>query len=247
MTTVAVLVDPPRPGLVLPRLAATAPLSEPEVARVYAAMAADVVRAVEASGGDLLVNYRPADALPAPHADVDAEAAVRDVLADAEVEDARLEVQVGETFAGRAGNTATHLLETEDVQSVAIVEPTAPFLTRQHVDQAAMKLRRSEVVLGPATDGRVHYAGFREPIDFADAYAPPAVETLTDRARDVGHAVDFLPLLPVVETGRDLASVVTLMNARRRADRIVPAHTAAAVDDLGVSVEPGPDGLSLRR
>jgi glycosyltransferase A (GT-A) superfamily protein (DUF2064 family) len=244
MTTVAVLVDPPRPGGVLTRLVETSPLSEREVADLYAAMAKDLFGAVEKSGGELLVNYRPEESVPG---DGDAEVEVRALAEDAGIEDPRLEVQVGETFAGRVGNTVTHLLEGEGASSAAAVAPTAPFLTRQHVDQAAMKLRRSEVVLGPSTDGRVHYAGFTDTIDFTDAYTAPALETLTDRASDVGYGVDFLPQVTVVETGRDLASVVSLLNARRRAEKLVPTHTAEVVDDFGLVVEADEDGLTLRR
>jgi glycosyltransferase A (GT-A) superfamily protein (DUF2064 family) len=244
MTTVAVLVDPPRPGHVLTRLVETSPLTDEEAAELYAAMAKDLVVAVEKSGGELLVNYRPEAAVPG---DGDAEAEVRELVEDAGVEDARLEVQVGETFAGRVGNTVTHLLENEGVNSAAAVEPTTPFLTRQHVDEAAMKLRRREVVLGPGTGGRVHYAGFTDTIDFTDAYAAPALETLTDRARDVDHEIDFLPQLTVLETGRDLADVVSLLYARQRADRLVPTHAAATISSFDLVVEPGDEGLTVRR
>ncbi|WP_254545244.1 hypothetical protein [Halomarina pelagica] len=251
MTTVAVLCDPPRPGLVLPSLVETSPLTAEEVADLYAAMLRDVARAVESSGGELLVNYRPDDALPeefASEADADAEAELRAVVRGAlkRPDEARFEVQVGETFAGRAGNTATHLLDREGVVTVAVVEPSAAFLTRSHVDNAAMKLRRSEVVLGPSSRGRVYYAGFGGTVDYADAYAPPAIETLTDRALDAGHEVDYLPMLPVIETGEDLADALTLLRARRRAGRIVPERTAATLDDLGLRVV-AEDGLRLTR
>lgn len=239
MTTVSVLADPPLEGLVLPDLYETGPLSPPEAADLYAAMLADVCLAIERSGGELLVNYRPAELLPDEHADVDAESAVRSVLEGVLEESPRTEVQVGSTFAARAGNTATHLLEREEADSVAIVEPTTPLLSRTHVDSAAMKLRHSPVVLGPASDGRVHYAGFTESIDFEDAYEPPAVETLTWRGRDAGHDVDFLPMLPTVETPDDLATVVPLIRARAAAERIVPVHTATWIDDRGLRVEDG--------
>lgn len=243
--TTAVLADPPRPGLVLPRMTETAPLSPAEAADLYVAMLRDVTRAVERSGGDLLVNYRPEDALPADYrvdtsdGGADAETEIRAAVEPAldEPDAARFEVQVGETFAGRAGNTATHLLAREGVTSVALVEPTAVFLGRTHVDGAAMKLRRSEVVLGPADRGRVYYAGFTDTVDFADAYAPPAVGTLAARARDAGHDVDFVEMLPVVETGRDLASALALVDARRTADRPVPEQFAATCDEFGLAVE----------
>lgn len=249
MTTIAVLCDPPRPGLVLPNLVETSPLTEREAADLYVAMLGDVVRAVTGSGGDLLVNYRPDESLPETHqTGADAEEAVREAVTAAldDPGDARFERQVGQTFAGRAGNTVTHLLEQEGVSTAAIVEPTAAFLTRGEVDNAAMKLRRSEVVLGPAIGGRVYYAAFADTVDFADAYAPPAIETLTDRAVDAGLGVDFLPSLPVVRTGPDLASALALLGARRRADLPVPPSTAARLDDLGLDVVDD-GGLTLVR
>lgn len=248
MTTVAVLCDPPRDGLVLPELPATSPLSESEATTLYTAMLQDVCSAVEASGGELLVNYRPEDDLPDRSdcsEDTDAEQEVRTVVTDAisDSENVRFERQVGQTFSGRAGNTATHLLEREETNSVAVVTPHAPLLSRQRIDTAAMKLRRSSVVLGPASAGRVYYAGFTETIDYADAYDAPAVETLTDRASEADHEVDFLAMDPFLETGSDLADVVALLRARQRAGRIVPEHTADAIEALGLST----DGTNLQR
>jgi 2-phospho-L-lactate guanylyltransferase (CobY/MobA/RfbA family) len=236
MTTVAVLADPPRPGLVLPRIVEETPLSNEEAADLYAAMLRDVCRAVDGSGGDLLVNYRAEEALDVEEeGGADSETELRDVVA-AVTEDARFEVQVGETFAGRAGNTTKHLLETEDTPSVAVVEPTAGLLTRQVVDEAAMKLRRREVVLGPSTRGRVYYAAFTDPVDFEDAYEPPALSTLTDRGVDAGHDVDFLRTLPVVETGEDLAELMVHVRVRERAGRTVPVHTQAVLSELPIGV-----------
>jgi hypothetical protein len=103
------------------------------------------------------------------------------------------------------------------------------------------------VVLGPTTDGRVYYAGFTEPFDFENAYETPAVETLTARARDADLDVDFLPMEPVVETGRDLADAVVQIRARLRAERNVPYQTATVVDDLGLYVEGSDDGLAVAR
>jgi hypothetical protein len=63
------------------------------------------------------------------------------------------------------------------------------------------------------------------------------VETLTDRGRDAGHDVDFLPIQPVLETGADLVDVLPLLNARVDAERIVPANTAAFLDRIGLRVD----------
>jgi hypothetical protein len=257
MTTVAVLADPPRPGLVHERLVETTPLTAEEARDLYAAGFRDVCRAVATSGGDLLVNYRADEDLPGmgeggdeDEESGDSEAELRaalDPVSELDAGDVRFEVQVGETFAGRAGNTATHLLGNEGVTSVAVVEPSAVFLTRQRIDEAAMKLRQREVVLGPAPGGRVFYAGFREPVDFGDAYASPALETLTLRGVDAGLDVDYLAPAPVLETGTDLADVVTQIRARRAAGRNVPPHTAESIASLDIRVEPEGDDLRVVR
>ncbi|MFB6222419.1 MAG: hypothetical protein ABEH86_01930 [Haloarcula sp.] len=234
MTTVTVLADPPVEGFVLQDLTDEL-LDDTEAAALYEAMLVDVCRAVEASGAELLVNYRPPEQVPDS---VDPEQAVRKPLADAldSPGEARYEVQVGTTFAGRVGNTVTHLLDREGVATVAAVEPTAALLSRQLIDSAAMKLRSSDVVLGPAGDGRVYYAGFGEPIDFEDAFATPSVETIGQRAADAGLEVDFLPSTPVLETDADLRTIVPLLRARNRAERVVPPRTTTFLDELGLRV-----------
>jgi 2-phospho-L-lactate guanylyltransferase (CobY/MobA/RfbA family) len=250
MTTIAVLAEPPREGLVATDLAATSPLTEAEAAECYAAMLADVFVAVSRSGGELLVNYRPDDLLPADHVtDTTSEAAVRAVAASAldDPSDVRFEPQVGSTFDARAGNTVTHLLREEGVNSVAVVEGSAPFLTRTLIDNGAMKLRRAEVVLGPSTGGRRYYAGFTDPIDFDGAFARPAVETLTARGRSADHEVDFLPVEPVIETGEDLLDTLPILNARIDGERNVPANTAAFFDDLNLRVSYDEDEPRLVR
>lgn len=237
MTTVVVLAAPPVPGRVLPTF--VGPLSESEAAELYRAMLTDLCETVQRGAADLLVNHPPADG----DSD-DPEEALRDALDDELPAEPRYEPQVGETTAGRIGNALTHLLESEGEPTVAAVEPTAPFLRREHIGQAAMQLRTSDVVLGPAPGGRVAFAAFGEPIDFADADAPPAVETLTDRATAAGLDVDFLPMTPVVERPADLGTALSLLAARRAAGRLVPERTATAVADLGLAVDP--DGTVVR-
>lgn len=244
MTEVAVLVDPPRDGLVAERLAST-PLSTSSALDLYEASVKDTVCAVHASGGDLLVNYRPEETIPEEHRREEgtAEETIRamvDEALDAMDHDAdavRFEPQVGSTYSGRAGNTVTHLLEEEGVTSAAVSRGLVPLIERTHVDNAAMKLRRAEVVLAPTPGGSVGYAGFAEPIDFEDAFAEPAVETLTDRGVDDGYDVDYLPMLPRVDTPDGLATLVSTIRARSRAERAVPPFTTGLVDDLELHVE----------
>jgi hypothetical protein len=245
MTTVAVLTDPPHPEVALPDIVAETPLSNAEAVGLYTALLNDTVLAAERSGGEVLINYRSADALGL---DIDSEATIRDALGDVyDPETTRFEVQVGETFAGRAGNTATHLLETEDVGSVGITRPEAALLARTDIDGAAMKLRSSPVILQAAPDGRVTYAAFREPIDFADGYTPPAVETLTDRALDAGLGTEFLETKPCVERERDLAELIVTVRTRLKADALVPPALGAWVAETDLVVSIDDDGRPVIR
>lgn len=232
MTTVLVVADLPT--------ATTHPLdipelSEQEAGELYGAMLSDVCRAIQHSSADLLVNY------PVDTYHDDPETLLRNHLHEAlpDPDAARYEKQVGTTDAGRIGNALTHLLKQEGEQTVAVLEPTAPFVGREHLGQAAMSLRSSEVVLGPAADGRIYFAGFVEPIDFDDVLAAPALETLTDRAVDAGLDVDYLPMLPLVDNSVDLRTAVSLVRARRRAGRIVPERTAGLFDEWGLVIEDG--------
>jgi len=241
MTTVVVLADPPEPGFVLPEVVAETPLSVGEAARLYSAMVLDVCRTARAGGADVLVNYRPPEQVPGG---VDPETALREVITEEMDPLPRFEVQVGETFAGRVGNTLTHLLESEEEIQVAATTPATVFLGRDVVGSLGMTLRSNEVALAPAPGGRVALAGFTEPIDFADAYAPPAIETLTARSRDAGLDVEFLSTMPIVETGADLADAVARIRARKRAGRLLPARTAAVIEEMGLQAvgDDGEDG-----
>lgn len=248
MTVIAVLAQPPREGLVLPQLAETSPLSEAQVTELYEAMLRDTFLAVDRSGADLLVNYLSDEDLPAAYeTDIDPVAELRSIAADTldDVSSVRFEPQVGSTVSARAGNTLTHLLETEAVASAAVVFGTAPLMTRLIVDSAAMKLRTNEVVVGPATEGKAYYAGFTEPVDFSESFEGIELQGLTDRASDADLDTEFLPMSPRIETGRDLRSLLPLLRSRFTAERIVPEYTASFVHEQGLDTVDTDDGPEL--
>ena len=244
MTTVAVLADPPRSGSNLPALVDDV-LTADEATDLYRAMVRDTCLAVARSGADLLVNYRADDQLDG---DGESEARLRETLDPVlDTESVRFEVQVGSSQSARVGNTITHLLRDEGVRTAAITTPQSAFLARQHIDGAAMKLRQSPVVLGPAPDGRVTYAAFAEPIDFTAAFDSLALPTLADRARDADLNVDFIEMLPVLNRPADLPTALSMLRAKRDTGVAVPEHTADVVSRLGLTVSVKTDGPVVER
>lgn len=240
MATVVVRADPPLEGIALATLASETPLSEADAARLYRSALGDVVSVVEASDPDLLVTYRQVDG-------VDAESVVCDALTEALDTDPRLEVQVGSRPAARIGNTVTHLLEEEGETSVAILDPTAVLVTPRVIDQAAMKLRRNPVVLGPSADGALFYAGFTDTMDFTDVDRPPIVEAFTDAAVAAELGVDFLSMQPTLSTGAQLRSALPILTARQRAGLAIPERTVGVIEDLGLQSEATDEfGLGMR-
>jgi hypothetical protein len=240
MTTLVVPAAPPRPGLVLSSLADGTPVSEAEAARLYEACLRDAVAACEAAGGDLIVTYPSADRVGADDDGTGPEAAVRAAVAPALADpaEARFEVQVGSTPSARLGNVVSHLLREAERSSVGYLFPTAYHTPRTVLDAGSMKCRSAGVVLGPAPDGRVHYAAFATAaLDFADALASPALDRLAARAADADAETAFVEFRPRLDGPGDLPTLLATVSARRRAGRAVPEHVAAAVDELGLGLD----------
>ena len=206
MPTLVVPADPPRPGHVLPSLARDAPLTEAEAATLYEACLRDAVAAADAAGGDLIVTYPAAERVPPADDGTSLEAAVRAAVAPAldDPGEARFEVQVGSTPSARLGNVVSHLLREAGAASVGYLPPAAYHTPRTVLDGAAMKSRSADVVLGPAPDGRVHYAAFATAdLNFAGALDTPALDTLAARAADAGAETAFVEFRPRLDAPRD--------------------------------------------
>lgn len=239
VTVHALVTDPPRPGLALTGLIADeGPLTPDAAATLATAMIRDAAVAAVNSGGDLLVNHPTEAQLPADaRTGTDPVTELRDLLGGAvNLDEIRFEAQVGETPAERVGNTVHYLLEEEETASVAVLDGRAPTLDHTVLDSAAMKLRRSEVVVGPAPGGRAAYLGLTEPVELADRWPLPTLPAAVRRAVEAGHDVDFLPLHPRVDDPFGLATVVAIVQSRQAAGRRVPEHTAAAIESLDLEV-----------
>ncbi len=242
---VVVPVDPPREGLSLSALSATAPITDAEACRLYEASVTDVVSAVEQSGGDLLVNYRDKETLPEGVTADDPESELSEWLTDVlEDDDVRLERQVGSTRSARIGNTVTHLLKRENASAVGVLEPTVPLVRRGEIDSTAMALRRHEVVLGPGSAGGTYLSAYTKPIDFTDAYTTPSLSTLARQSAGADCSLGFAPMLPTLETADGLRETMTTLEARAIADRPGGSATAAVLDEIAITI--GTDGTLER-
>lgn len=241
MTIIAVLTEPPRPGLVFSELTETSPFSEIEIADFYAAVLKDVCITVEWSGGDFLANYRTENELPGEFVEGhSSEAKIRSIVADAldSTDNVRSEPRVGSMFPAHVGNTISHLFnEEEEVHSAAAVQPIAPLFGCTYLSSAAMKLRSMPVVLGPLTEGRVYLLSFLDPIGFIDAYVGPEVEMLVCRADDASHGLDYASMPPTLEAGTDPATVMPMLRSRVESERSVSEYTAAFVFEEGLRIE----------
>ncbi len=243
MTIVVLMADAPVEGVACRELVEETPLSPADGLALYTAILEDVFETLAESTVDVLVNYPPADDLPDDVADPDRrpEVALRalagTVVEPDRLDDFRFEVQVGSNFSSKAGNAITHLIRDEERTSASVLRPCVPRLVRSVVDEAAIKLRRNDVVLGPAGDGDVYFAGFVEPIDFADAFEANAMETIASRAGEEGLTVDFAREREVLDSARALRTVVTRLRAELLAGNPVPEHTWNFVEDRGLRVE----------
>ena len=241
MTVAVALVDPPREGHALQTVVEQTPLTQAGGVTLYEAMLADFFEVITETNADVLVNYPTADQFS--DTDVDPEREIRDVAArvldEATLREIRFEVQVGSSPSAHIGNAITHLLRDEDESSALYVDHRVPLLDRSIVDQAAITLRRSDTVIGPAADGNVFLAGFTDLVDFTDVLEDVPLETIVERSNDAGSPVDFVRRRDVVTDARTLGTIVSLLRARRNAETRVPSHTMRAIDELGLRLEDG--------
>lgn len=244
MTVVVLMADAPVEGVACSELLAETPLSESDGVDLYRALLKDTFETLAESTVDVLINYPAPDDIPEDVTlDQQPEAELRAIAASVvdpdRLQDFRFEVQVGSNFSAKAGNAITHLIRDEEQHSAAVLRPCVPRLVRSVVDEASIKLRRNDVVLGGAGDGRIYYAGFTELIDFTDVFEENALEQVALRAGEEGLTVDFARDREVLNSVRDLRSIVTRLRAEMLAGNSVPTHLWQFIEERGLRVEDG--------
>lgn len=242
MTTIVLLPDPPVEGVACERLVAETDLTPADGVAIYRSTVADTLATLEEGTVDALVNYPTEDDLPDGIDGVDPETELREIAATAlspeGFEDVRFEPQVGSNRSAKAGNAITHLVRDEGEQSAAVLFPV-PRLVRSIVDEAALKLRRADVVIGPAGRGEVYYAGFSELIDFTDVLEERPVEEVARRAREKDFQVDFVRSREVLSGAPDFEGVLSRITADVLADKPVPEHLWRTIQERGIRIEDG--------
>ena len=233
MTVHVVYADPQELRDPFPALVGDGYLDRKAAQLLAEAMLQDTTAAVAESGGDLVVTHPPES--NEDQSDEPRER-LREVLSGAlpGMDAVQFESQVGDRPTERVENACRHIVSRADVASVAVLDGRAPLLDRTDLDNAGMKLRRSEVVVGPAPAGRVAYLGMTEPIELSRLHWPLALGALVDRAVTNGHTVDWLPLQVWVGGRSGLETLTTLIRADQTASRRVPERTAAAIDAVGL-------------
>lgn len=243
MTTVVLLPDPPVEGIACQRLVEETSLTPADGLALYRALLADTMVTLERSTIDILVNYPTQEDLPADADPEDPKAELRKIAARAmepdRFEGVRFEPQVGSDFSAKAGNAITHLVRDEDLQSAAVLRPCVPRLARSVIDEAALKLRRADVVIGPANRGEVYYAGFSDLIDFEGVFETRPLEEITRRAVEAGLEVDFQRSRELLWEPADLVGVLSRLNADTLAGKPVPEHTWETVQKREIAMRDG--------
>ena len=190
MTAVLLFAKAPRPGAVKTRLAAD--LGDRAAASVYRKLGAGVADAVSAAF-PLTVWYEPADA----------EAEMRAWLGNRHRYLPQPPGDLGDRL--RVG-FATHF--ASDPEPAVAIGADAPGVNAGVVEEAFARLRRADVVIGPALDGGYYLLGLIRPVPALFAGIPWGTggvlhETLAICQRN-GLAVGQLSPLPDVDTVDDL-------------------------------------------
>lgn len=197
------------------------------IADLFHATSADAATAVHESGGDLA--FAVADDAARTFADT----LSRSALPDAEV--LRLELDV-DTGIADVGPALRAIRDHSDAASVGVIDPSVGLARRTHLDTAAMRLRREDVVIGPTPGGGWWYLGTRVGADELPEVLGDSVVGLLDGLDPDTLEVGFLPLLPIIEDDADLGGLRELLGAMTRADRSVAPYAAAWFESTETTV-----------
>lgn len=240
MTSLAVELPPLETPRVISSLSAETSLSETEARELLLSVTKDVVRAVDESGGDLVVIGTSATTPATKEVGWDdPERGTRVLLEQALPDGAEPPVVWRDGSGSPAGLEAILAAagETAPAASTAVVRTISPLLQRRHIDAAAMRLRTHDVVLGPSTGCRWYLAGISKGFSFDPAGAEAQLTALAVGAAEANGELALLPCLPGIMTASELASVVSILEVSRLTEHAIAPHTRAWLDQTSVHTD----------
>lgn len=249
MTTVAVELPPRNASRIASALARSTALSVTEASDLLLHVAKDAIRAVDRSGGDLVMLVPPEASSEEVFGWEDPRAEARRLAEEViTAETAPTVFEPPESEARRSiAAVLSSLFRSTSAASAAILRPITPLVQRRHLDAAAMRLRTHDVVIGPSTGSRWYFAGVSDELTLPVAGADEHLTTLALAANETDRSLDLLPILPGVLTDRGLAGVVSILEASLLAEKDVAPATHGWIDEVGLRSDPTDPDAPLRR
>lgn len=193
-------------------------------ADLFHALVADAALAVDESGGDLF--------LAVPASSESAVAFVEDIR-DTVLEDASNGTIVHvETDAPipPVGSTLRAVRDRSTAASIGVLDPATALVGRRHLDTAAMRLRRDDVVLGPTPEAGYFFFGTALDPETLPERMSPEFDAVTTEAGERG-SVGFLEMLPVVTRPDHVGSLAALVAGLNADNRTVAPFASAYFEE----------------
>ena len=137
-------------------------------------------------------------------------------------------------------------IERTNEASGAVLIPGTPFVQRRHIDEAAMRLRQTDVVLGPATAGTWYLFGHREEVEFSYPEDSYLSSTIARQATASDYSMNLLRTLPGIWDGNSLADAVTTLTIADYADLSVGPFTRAWLEQHSIQTVNTAEGPRIR-
>lgn len=218
MATIGVVTEPYDDATIIDALREHQALDDDPARRVYRGVIMDLVSAAAGSGGE------PVLLVPAAGASIDADQLIEDAVGptpDIPVHP----YDPGELFFDAVGQVG---------EPTAVISPANPLVQRTHIDAAAMKMRRHDVVLGPTAAGGVWYHGIHEPREGEWIDPAPGVTGIVEDHLAAERSVDFIPPWPDATTVPGWHGIESLLVAHHAVGREIAPFTHEALRAAGV-------------
>lgn len=246
MTALAVPVPPSDVMRIRDRLVASTPLTFDEVTKLMVATCQDVCHAVAGSGGEaFIVPLEPETSIPGWTNPSEITEEIARTATDADNEITVTPTQpVDETGMQRLLDLVR---ERSDEASLAVVTPVTPLIQRRHVDAAAMRLRTSDVVVGPTSRCGWYFFGVSRETDLTLGPDACALPTITRDVLEAEVSIASIPFLPRMETNEELSTILGLVDLATITDPARAPFTRSWAERTGIQIGVEDGGVQITR